>query len=408
MSHQILNRMGRKGPLCAKELPRAKGAGAPSLARWAARGRARLAFAPLLSLIAIAALAFALTGCASGSGDAASAGSEGPSTEAPQSRTFTDDLGRTVELPAQIDRIAPSGHTANQVLLTMAPEKMVGVSQKLTDAQLRYLPAYVADLPEFGAAFGKKGNLNKEAVAAAGAQVLIDTGEPKDGLAEDLDALQEQLGIPCVFIDTPLDCWDAAYTRLGELLGMPERGAELSAYCASAYRETTAAVAQVPADKRVRVAYLSGKEGLNAIAKGSYQGTVIDLVAENVVAVESPSGSGQGNEIGLEQLTVWNPDLIVFGANSVYGSVGQEAGWSGISAISSGTYYEVPSEPWTWLNNPPTVNQVLGLQWFARLCYPDRFGDDLESVVTGYYRTFYGYELSHAEYEGLVEKATRR
>ena len=30
--------------------------------------------------------------------------------------------GRTVEVPAQIDRIAPAGHTATQVLLTMAPE----------------------------------------------------------------------------------------------------------------------------------------------------------------------------------------------------------------------------------------------------------------------------------------------
>ena len=106
-----------------------------------------------------------------------------PKTE---TRTFTDSLGREVELPAQIDRIAPSGHTANQVLLTMAPEKMVCLSQDLTEDQQKYavgLKDY-ASLPITGAAFGAKGDINKEAVAAADPQVIIDTGEVKDGLVE--------------------------------------------------------------------------------------------------------------------------------------------------------------------------------------------------------------------------------
>ena len=34
---------------------------------------------------------------------------------------------------------------------------------------------------------------NKEAVAASGAQILIDTGERKEGIGEDLDALQEEV-----------------------------------------------------------------------------------------------------------------------------------------------------------------------------------------------------------------------
>ena len=49
----------------------------------------------------------------------------------------------------------------------------------------------------------------QEAVAAAGAQILIDTGEIKDGIAEDLDALQEQLGIPCqrMKIENEQEAW---------------------------------------------------------------------------------------------------------------------------------------------------------------------------------------------------------
>ena len=184
-------------------------------------------------------LAFALNGC-----------SQAPSQNAPESadgaaqtdqaaqnetRTFTDSAGRTVEVPAKIDRIAPAGHTATQVLLTMAPDKLVTISTELTADQAKYLGGDYANLPVTGAAFGAKGDLNKEAVAASGAQILIDTGEIKDGMKEDLDTMQQQLGIPVVVIETKMEDYGAAYEKLGELLGMEDRGKELSDYCKAAY-----------------------------------------------------------------------------------------------------------------------------------------------------------------------------
>ena len=286
-------------------------------------------------------------------------------------RTFTDSLGREVELPAQIDRIAPSGHTANQVLLTMAPEKMVCLSQDLTEDQLKYinLPNY-ADLPITGAAFGSKGDINKEAVAAADPQVIIDTGEVKDGLEEDMNTLQDQLGIPVVFIETKLEDYGAAYEMLGELLGMPERGQELSEYCAAAYKEVTDVMATIPESERVNLGYFLGDAGLNTIAKTSYQGQVIDLCANNVAVLEKATGSGQGQEVSLEQIALWNPDLIIFAPDSIYDTVADDPAWDGIAAIDNGNFYETPATPYNWLNNPPTVNQVMGMQWLPRLLYP--------------------------------------
>ncbi len=347
-----------------------------------------------------------LAGC-SGSTDSKASSNTPAEAAAEQAatRTFTDSAGRKVEVPAQIDRIAPSGHTATQILLTMAPDKLVGLSQELSASQLKYFDKKLADLPVLGAAFGAKGDMNKEAVAASGTQIVIDTGEYKDGLKEDLDNLQAQLGIPVVFVETPLDGYDKAYAMLGDLLNMQDRGKELGDYCTKAYNETKSVMESIPQNQRVNMAYLMGDAGLNAIAKGSYQGSVIDLCANNVVVVEKASGSGAGNEISLEQIAVWNPDLIVFGSKSIYDTVGSDAAWSGISAIASNNYCEVPSEPWCWLNNPPTVNQVMGLQWFPRLCYPDKFDTSIQDVVTSYYKTFYNYDLSQADYETLTAKA---
>lgn len=359
------------------------------------------------AVVAAAALCLGIMGLVSGcsSSNEASSASSSAATQN-ETRTFTDSLGREVELPAQIDRIAPSGHTANQVLLTMAPEKMVSLSQDLTEDQLKYinLPNY-ADLPITGAAFGSKGDINKEAVAAADPQVIIDTGEVKDGLEEDMNTLQDQLGIPVVFIETKLEDYGAAYEMLGELLGMPERGKELSDYCAAAYKEVTDVMATIPDSERVNLGYFLGDAGLNTIAKNSYQGQVIDLCANNVAVLEKATGSGQGQEVSLEQIALWNPDLIIFAPDSIYDTVADDPAWDGIAAIDNGNFYETPASPYNWLNNPPTVNQVMGMQWLPRLLYPDKFDTSIADVTKSYYKMFYGYELTDEEVANLTAKA---
>ena len=359
------------------------------------------------AVVAAAALCLGIMGLVSGcsSSNEASSASSSAATQN-ETRTFTDSLGREVELPAQIDRIAPSGHTANQVLLTMAPEKMVSLSQDLTEDQLKYinLPNY-ADLPITGAAFGSKGDINKEAVAAADPQVIIDTGEVKDGLEEDMNTLQDQLGIPVVFIETKLEDYGAAYEMLGELLGMPERGQELSEYCAAAYKEVTDVMATIPESERVNLGYFLGDAGLNTIAKTSYQGQVIDLCANNVAVLEKATGSGQGQEVSLEQIALWNPDLIIFAPDSIYDTVADDPAWDGIAAIDNGNFYETPATPYNWLNNPPTVNQVMGMQWLPRLLYPDKFDTSIADVTKSYYKTFYGYDMSNQEVADMTAKA---
>lgn len=350
----------------------------------------------LACTVALSLGAIGLVGC-SGSG-----GSGGSSEK---TWTFTDSLGRQVELPKNLERICPSGHTAQQVLLTMAPDKMVGLSQPLNDDQLKIFGDKFKDYPVFGAVLGAKDDFNREAVAAAKPQVIIDTGEVKKDTKESLDALQEQLGIPVVFVEAYLEDYGSAYKTLGELLGMEERGNQLSEYCNRVYSKVEDTMKTIPESQRVNMAYLLGENGLNAIAKTSVQAQVIDMVANNVVVVDDASGKGSGNEISLEQIAVWNPDLIIFQKGSIYNTVGDDPAWQGISAIANDNYYEVPNNPWCWMNNPPTVNQLMGMQWLPRLLYPNAFDDSIEDVTRDYYKTMYNYDLSDAEMSELLTGA---
>lgn len=369
--------------------------------------------ARIASVLAVLALclgmAFAATGCSSGGGSDEGSQQSSEQTEATSqasdTREFTDSAGRTVEVPAVIDRIAPSGHTANQVLLTMAPDKMVGLSQELSEDQQKYLGVDTSDLPVFGAIFGAKGDLNKEAIAAADPQVIIDTGVLDDDVASGLDQLQDELGIPCVFIETNMDDYGASYEKLGELLGMEERGNELSEYCQNAYDEVVDVMSTISDDERANVLYLMGEDGTNVIAKGTQQAEVVDLVADNLAVMDNPSNTGMGSETSLEQIALWNPDIIVFASGSIYDTVADDPAWDGIAAIDNGTYYEAPGTPYNWLNSPPTVNQVMGMQWLPRLLYPDKFDDSIADVTKSYYSTFYGYDLSGDELDELIANA---
>lgn len=366
--------------------------------------RAGRAFAAACLALCCAAV-LGLAGC--GGPDPASSGSQPPSQES-GTVAFTDSAGRTVELPADVERVAVTGPISQMVMLTLAPEKMVGLSNELSGAEAKYVGAGCAGLDVLGQIYGGKGDFNKEAVANAGPQVVIDIGEAKSTIAEDLDAIQEAIGIPCVHVEASFDTYDRAYRELGELLGVQERAEELADYCADAYETTRSAVATVPEADRVRAAYLLGDAGLNAMAKGSFQATVIDLVADNVAEFDQPGATGQGNEASFEQIALWDPEMIVFAPGSVYETAGSDEAWRTLSAIEQGNYYVVPGEPYNWVSSPPGVNQVLGYQWFARLCYPDAFDDDIADVAKGYYGTFYGYDLSDGECEALTAGSVPR
>ena len=379
----------------------------------ASNGRRKLTAVALFALCL--AVVLGIAGCGSSASSSATPSSASVSTASASGSSasassetvqFTDSAGRTVEVPAKIDRVAITGPISQMCMLTLAPEKLVGLSNELSDAEVKYIATDVSSLPVFGQIYGGKGDFNKEAVANADPQIVIDIGEAKKTIVEDLDGIQESIGIPCIHIEATYNTYDQAYEQLGELLGVQDRAKVLADYCTSAVKSTDETIAGIPDSERVQVAYLLGDSGLNAMAKGSFQATVVDAIADNVAVIENPGGSGMGSETSFEQIALWDPQMIVFAPGSIYDTVGDDASWQTLSAISNNNYYAVPGEPYNWLSSPPGVNQVLGYQWFAHLCYPDKFTDSIEDVAKGYYKTFYNYEMSDTEVAALLENST--
>lgn len=346
---------------------------------------------------------------------ALSACSEKPASEQPESRrsaypesktvSFEDSAGRAVEVPSEITKIAVTGPLAQIIVFALAPDTLIGIASSWDESASEYFAPEHYKLPVLGQLYGTKGELNLEELLKADPDIVIDVGEPKDSIAEDMDALQDQTGIPFVHISAYTATTGDTYRLLGRLLAMESEAEELAAYCDDTYAMMQNLMETVGEENKVSLVYCMGDTGLNIVTKSSYHAEVLDMMSNNLALVDEPSSKGTGNEVDMEQLYKWDPSVIVFAQNSVYASVGSDAIWQQLSAVSDGRYYEVPFEPYNWLGFPASVQRYMGMLWLGKLLYPDKADYDLYEKTAEFYELFFHCELMQAQYDELVKNA---
>jgi iron complex transport system substrate-binding protein len=323
-------------------------------------------------------------------------------TTEPTTFVFTDSLGREVEVSTNLTRVALSGPLTQLVLFALCPDKLVGLATAWSPEAEQFIKTEYYNLPILGQLYGGAGTLNLEEIAATGAQVIIDVGETKDNMVQDMDNLQDQLGIPTVHIDANTASVGDAYRKLGELLDMEDEAEVLGEYCDEVYANTLSIVNEVGESGKANLLYCLGDSGINVIARGSYHAEIIDLLANNLAVMDNPSSKGTGNQVDLEQIMLWNPDVIIFAPNSIYSTVGNNTDWADISAIENRDYYEVPFGPYNWMGFPASVQRYLGMIWLAQLLYPDVAQYDVYQEVSKYFDLFYHCNITEEQYDRLV------
>ena len=328
-----------------------------------------------------------------------------------ETQRFTDSLGREVTVPANLEAVAPSGSLAQMILISLAPELLVGMSGIPEAEVMAYLPDCLEGLPEFGQFYGSKANLNMEALVAASPQIIIDMGNVKDAMAEELDSLQERTGIPVIFLEASLEALPESYRMLGALLGKESEAEERAQYIEEALAMCEENRAKIPVQEQLTVAFGTGPEGLACNAAGNMQAAVIELVgAVNAVTVpeEELRNRNGGNEISMEQMYLFDPDVMILSAEGAYDLAGTDPRWQSLRAVQNGNYYEIPALPYSWMANPPSVNRVLGLYWLGNLLYPELYDYDMVEKAQEFYKLFWHYDLSKEEAQQLLSRGSTK
>jgi len=314
-------------------------------------------------------------------------------------REFTDDAGRKVTLPDRIERVYAAGPPASVLVLALAPDKLIGWTRHFRDDESQWVPKKYAELPELGRLTGRGSTANVEVVLKEKPDVIVDVGSTRETYASLADRVQSQTGIPYVLLDGHLETTPAQLEKLASVLGVPERGKELSAYASRIMGELRDGIAAIPMDKRPTIYYARGPQGLQTGLGGSINVEAIELLgAKNVAGVER----GGLVNVGLEQVVLWDPQVIVTNDPSFYRDVWKLPVWNSVSAVRAKRVYLSPHLPFGWFDFPPGANRLIGLIWLSDILYPGTFHHDLKREVARFYKLFYQQEPTAAQVDSLL------
>jgi iron complex transport system substrate-binding protein len=102
-------------------------------------------------------------------------------------------------------------------------------------------------------------------------------------------------------------------------------------------------------------------------------------------------------EISLEQILAYDPDVVLVKETMVYARIRSDPRWRSLRAVREGRVLLIPSQPFNWFDRPPSFMRLLGLRWLAHALHPDRVPFDELAETRRFYRLFLGVELTEAD-----------
>jgi iron complex transport system substrate-binding protein len=327
-----------------------------------------------------------------------------------ETRRIVDMSGRELEIPAVPQRIYSTNPIGTTLIYTLAPDQLLGWNYPLSDREKHFIPEPYRSLPVVGGWYStREGNLEK--ILTFKPDLFVCMSSLDESTLSFVEKLQNQTGIPVVVASYELAHLDETYRFLGDLLGEKERARALANYCAETVRQVREGVETIPEKSRLRVYYAEGPDGQRTDPEGSRHTQVLSM-AGGINVAQVPRGSGAGMAaVSLEQIFLWDPDVIFAwkkGRGGFFEEISGNSDWQKLRAVRSGEVYGVPDNPFCWFDRPPSVNRVLGLRWTSHLLYPEVFPRNMIEEAQEFYGLFWHYRLSEDEARQILEGSLRR
>jgi iron complex transport system substrate-binding protein len=312
--------------------------------------------------------------------------------------TVTDSAGRAVPVPARVERVFPAGPPAAIFLYTLAPELLLGWPRANRREEREFLLPDVGGRPEVGRITGRGNTANIEVVLALKPDLILDVGSVNPTYVSLAERVQQQTGIPYALLDGRFDRIARGYRTLGALIGQREQGEGFARSAEDVIDAVTRRVEPIAPKRRPRVYYARGPRGLETGLGGSINVETIELLARNV------AGGTRGGlaNVSIEQVLLWNPDVIVTIDQDFAANVLSDPAWAPVAAVRARRVHLSPKLPFGWVDFPPSVNRLIGLWWLGKILYPDLFPEDLPALTRDFYTRFYHVAPDDAQLERVL------
>ncbi len=236
----------------------------------------------------------------------------------------TDGAGRAVPVPARVTRVFPAGPPAAIMLYTLAPELLLGWPRANRAEEREFLLPDIGARPEVGRITGRGNTANLEVVLALKPDLILDVGSVNPTYVSLADRVQQQTGIPYALLDGRFDGIAAGLPHARRADRRGAQGEELARYAESTITTITGRLRRSRRPTRPRVYYARGPRGLETGLGGSINVETIELLARNV------AGDTRGGlaTVSIEQVLVWNPDVIITIDQDFAATVRSDPAWA--------------------------------------------------------------------------------
>ncbi len=286
-----------------------------------------------------------------------------------QAGSVLDATDRWVPIPAQVKRVLPAGPPAAILLLAVAPDLMLGFPSDIQPEARGLLSEDAVTLPRVPRLTGKDDR--SDAIADLRPDLILDYGTVSQRFTDLAVATQTRTGVPTVLLDGALSETPRALRLLGSILKREARA------------ETLARMAEgmlaAPRSPARTVIYARGGDGLTTVAAGNGASEIFALLGWQVL---TPSGQGWFRSTDIETIRSLDPDILVFSDPRMRGVLAASEVWRGLRAVREGHAYVAPTLPFSWIEDPPPINRLLGFAWLQ--------GHDPVTLASMFNAAFYG------------------
>jgi iron complex transport system substrate-binding protein len=295
----------------------------------------------------------------------------------------TDATGRTVQVPDHVARVLPAGPPAAVLLVAVAPDLMLGWPLPVSDGARALLASDAAKLPQIPRMTGRDDVTAK--LQALHPDLIVDYGTVSPRYAELARTTQQRTGIPTILLDGSLAEIPHVFRLLGGILHRESR-AETLANFAEALLTLPTTHSTHP-----RLVYARGADGLSVAAPGTDVTEVFTRLGWQVLA---PDGNGTFRPTSIDAIRALDPDLLIFSDPAMRETIVHDDAWRAVRAVREGHALVAPSQPFGWLEEPPSINRLLGFAWLS--------GRDPVILAALFNATVYGRALTPTQLDTVL------
>ena len=342
------------------------------------------------ALLAATTLFGLVAGCSSPqqpAGSASPAASAPAPTLGPDARTFTDQGGTTVQVPAKVERVADLWHANNQVILVLgAGDKLVATTNVIK--QMKWFSTVYPNIANVTAPFSGD-DLQIEELVKLRPDAVLSSNDAQIQAARNA-------GLPAVKVNfQTFDGLRQTVKLTAGVLGgdAPARAEKYLTYLDKNIATVDSTLKGLKDADRPSVLHIAGPTDLLTVdGRESMIDEWINLAGgRNALDVD-----GNLAKVTMETIVQSDPDCIIIGSTSTEDALAllrKDPAYSQLRAVKEGKVYGNPRGTFPW--DRYSAEEALQVLWVAQLLHPDKFKNlDLVAETRNFYKTFLNYDLT--------------